>query len=86
MLKKQDYKLISSIAKRAWNDMKDYYVSMVDFVLDLECVKEKYNLDLKRLLEADDLDFYHDIYGIHNNLNRQTKQLDNCFIPRYCKC
>jgi len=37
---------------------------------------------LDRLLESDDATFVHDIVGINNNMNRETKQLDNCFVPR----
>jgi len=40
-------------------------------------------LDLQNLLEAPDLDFFHDIFGIIKNLNRSTGKLDNFFSPRY---
>lgn len=40
-------------------------------------------LDLKALLEADDFNFCHDVFGIRNHINRATGQLENCFSPRF---
>ncbi|KKK55056.1 hypothetical protein LCGC14_3078450, partial [marine sediment metagenome] len=40
-------------------------------------------LDLARFLEGPDFDFAHDVWGIRNHLNRETGQLENCFLPRY---
>lgn len=40
-------------------------------------------LKLKQLLEADDLNFFHDVYGINQNLDRNTGELKNFFWPRY---
>jgi hypothetical protein len=40
-------------------------------------------LDLQRLLEADDLNFAHDAFGIERHLNRTTGQLEDYFVPRY---
>jgi hypothetical protein len=34
------------------------------------------------LFAFDDANFAHDIYGIRENINRKTKQLDNYFMPR----
>ncbi|MBL0922423.1 MAG: hypothetical protein IBJ10_09895 [Phycisphaerales bacterium] len=39
-------------------------------------------LDLDALLAADDFDFAHDLFGIRENINRKTGELDNCFLPR----
>jgi hypothetical protein len=47
------------------------------------CIEGGCNLDLEGLLSADDINFGHDIVGIHNNLNHETYQLDNCFLPRF---
>lgn len=40
-------------------------------------------IDFKRLLEADDFNFAHDIVGIQQHLNRETGKLENCFLPRF---
>jgi hypothetical protein len=39
-------------------------------------------LDLKKLLEADDFNFEHDVFGIRHHLNRETGQLEDFFLPR----
>ena len=85
MTNKQDMILISKIAKRGYRLMSDCYRSMFDMILDLNCVNDRTPLRLNDLLTADDLNFNHDIIGICNNLNRSTKKLDNCFVPRYIK-
>ena len=39
-------------------------------------------LRLDDLLNFDDFDFLHDMCGIRRHLNRETGQLDGCFVPR----
>jgi hypothetical protein len=39
-------------------------------------------LNFKKLLNAPDFDFLHDIHGIQRHLDRNTGQLLNCFLPR----
>jgi hypothetical protein len=39
-------------------------------------------LDLQRLLEANDGDFLHDVFGIVENINRETGRIKNYFSPR----
>lgn len=40
-------------------------------------------LRLAEMLEAPDLDFWHDIIGIVNHLDRETGKLTDCFVPRF---
>jgi len=40
-------------------------------------------LQLGALLEADDFDFAHDVFGIARHLDRSTGKLTDCFVPRY---
>jgi hypothetical protein len=40
------------------------------------------DLDWGLLDSFDDDNFYHDIIGIQNNMNRKTGQLDQHFLPR----
>ena len=39
-------------------------------------------LDLDGLLDANPSDFGHDVWGIHQNIDRKTGKLLNCFVPR----
>lgn len=75
--------LVIKIANRA---SKIYSVDRFVFILDITyCIEGGCNLDLNGLLNTDETNFSHDIVGIHNNLNRQTKKLGNCFVPRFAK-
>lgn len=40
-------------------------------------------LKLAELLEAPDFDFVHDVAGIRRHLNRETGELEDCFLPRF---
>lgn len=78
---KQD--LISKIADRA---VAMYGCRKIDIVMDLcYCIDGGCNLDLEALLKADDVNFGHDICGIHTYLNHETKQLGHCFLPRFAR-
>ena len=85
MINKEDMILISKIVKRGLPLMKDHYISILDFTMDIDAANNDIPLKLNDLLNADDLNFNHDIIGIYKNINRNTKKLDNCFIPRYAK-
>lgn len=75
--------LISKCADRA---VALYGCRKIDIVMDLcYCIESGCDLDLERLLNADDSNFNHDIIGIHYHLNRETKKLDNCFLPRFAR-
>ena len=77
--------LMWKIIERAWPEMKRNYKTKLDLMMDIDTANEDCPLKLEELLKADDMNFYHDIIGIGNNLNRQTKKLENCFLPRYAK-
>lgn len=40
-------------------------------------------LDLQRLLDADDFNFAHDVFGIDRHIDRSTGQLLDFFSPRF---
>jgi hypothetical protein len=40
-------------------------------------------LKLEELLGAEPFDFAHDVFGIRRHLNRETGELEDCFMPRY---
>lgn len=79
---KSDYQIISKISNRAmrfWPGCRE----KIDFDMDLEAVHETIGLRLQALLDAPDYDFAHDVGGITEHLNRNTKELEDCFLPRF---
>lgn len=75
--------LISKIADRA---VAMFGCRKLDIVMDITyCVEGGCNLDLEKLLEANDVNFSHDIAGIHSHLNHETKEMEHCFLPRCTK-
>jgi hypothetical protein len=82
---KQDIETIVKIARRAVATAKnnDIQYDQMTAVMDLEYVHSINPLRLNDLLNADDFNFNHDIFGIRGNLNRQTGKIENCFSPRY---
>jgi len=81
-LTKKDYELIGKIVDRAKNENVLLSDTLILFI-DLEYIHETIGLRLKDLLDAGRFDFRHDLFGIQQNFNRQTKQLENCFLPRF---
>jgi hypothetical protein len=82
MTKKENFQKIVEIAKRA-EDMNLLMFDRFSLIMDLECAVEEFNLRLDEFLNADNFNFSHDIVGIQKNINRQTKQFENCFLPRF---
>jgi hypothetical protein len=81
---KEEMKLISKIVDKAFEtEMQAHYGSKLDMFMDIEFVHKDCPLNLQRLLEADNFNFFHDVIGIYENLNRKTKKLENCFVPRF---
>lgn len=81
---KNEHLLIAEIAKRADEQGLLHYERM-SMIMDLNVAHEQFNLDLNALLNAPDVDFAHDINGIQSNINRQTKTIENLFLPRYAR-
>lgn len=81
-MNKEDLHLIIKIAERAEN-MGLFESNRLNFTMDLEYANEKFKLKLEELLNANESDFFHDIHGIQRHINRQTKQFENCFVPRF---
>jgi len=81
----EEVELTNKIVKRAWKVVKANYKSKFDLLLDIDKANQNCPMNLKGLLEADDENFYHDIIGIGNNMNRKTGKLENCFLLRFAK-
>jgi hypothetical protein len=82
-----NFQKISKIVKRFIEDHPDgKNVDALSLNMDIEkCHTDNFKLDLDGLLNADNFNFFHDVVGIHNNLNRQTGKIENCFVPRFSK-
>jgi len=80
----EDFKLIAAIVKRATSEIDSLaHVDTFGLIMDVDFTHARYPLQLRELLNADAGNFGHDITGIYANFNRQTYELDNCFVPRY---
>lgn len=84
MRSKDDFMKIADIAKRA-DEAGLLMFDRMSLILDLEAVHNEVGLKLEELLNADDANFTHDIAGIQKHIDRQTKKLTDCFLPRYAK-
>ncbi len=72
------------IAQRA-EAMDLYNGERSTLLMDLESADNAFNLRLEDLLNADDLNFAHDVVGIVNNVNRNEFPATDfgLFVPRY---
>lgn len=81
---KKDTKLIRQICERGWE--KASYKDITDMEMNITATHlNGCRLDLLKLLSADDFNFYHDIFGINQHLDRNTGALRDCFVPRCAK-
>lgn len=82
-----DFQLVREIVERAAKKRPEHFGKKrerLDLEMDLVATHANGNpMDFKRLLEADDFNFGHDVYGILNHLDRRTGQLTRCFLPRF---
>ena len=79
-LTKEEHLTVHRIAKRAALLTGR---SLMDHNMDISVVHAHTPLRLTELADADDFDFAHDIGGIGRHLNRETGELEDCFVPRY---
>lgn len=89
-LKRSDIEVINLIADRAAKLAVEHEVCYDEreakrtFLMDLMAVHEHgCPLKLTELLNAENFDFAHDVFGINHHLNRKSYQLEDCFLPRY---
>lgn len=76
---------MSEIANRglALFDKHGISEDKMTLMMDIEFVHKVNPLRLDEMLIAPEADFAHDMFGIREHFNRETKQLENCFAPRY---
>lgn len=81
-----EMRMIHEIANRAVKLAKTLdtdNITFIDMTMDIACVHELTPLRLEELLNADNGNFGHDVFGIRRYLNRATRQLEDCFAPRF---
>ena len=83
MKTKERFLMYVKIAQRA-EGMNLYSGERFTFLMDIEHADNDFNLRLEDLLNADDFNFAHDVVGIVNNINRDTKDF-GFFVPRFAK-
>ena len=82
MTAKEKFMMYVKLAQRA-EGMGIYNGERFNLLMDLENADKAFNLRLEELLNADDLNFAHDIVGIVNNIDRRNPTDFNLFVPRY---
>ncbi len=83
---KQTMEIEATICKRTVALAKEHSVDYkyMDALMDLDaCHSNGCPLKLGELLQADDFNFAHDVFGICQHINRNTGKLQDCFLPRY---
>lgn len=81
---KEEMLIIADIAKKA-EERGLLMFDRMSLIMDIQVAHEQFNLKLEELLNASEFDFAHDIAGIQQNIDRTTKTVGNCFLPRYAK-
>ena len=83
-MSKDEKLLIMKIAERA-DEMDLLLFDRMSLIMDIEVAHAEVGLRLDDFLNADDLNFAHDVVGIQQNVDRQSKKLQNLFLPRFAK-
>ena len=81
---KSEFQTIVKICERA-EKMNIAPQERISLIMDLENTHASVGLNLDALLAADDSNFSHDIVGIQQHINRETKELEDFFVPRYAQ-
>lgn len=84
---RREAQTIRAIAARAAKLAIDAGIKWPDvltYQMDISaCHANGCRLRLDDLLAADDFDFEHDVFGIHEHLNRNNGKLKHAFLPRF---
>lgn len=77
----EEREVLEAIYKRATK--KNPGINKTNFTMDMEATHcNGCRLDLDKLLNFPDFDFWHDLHGIANHIDRHTGELKDCFLPR----
>lgn len=81
---REEIAIIQAIVARAVQRKPN--IGFLSLEMDITaCHCNGYPLRLQDLLEADDFNFAHDVFGIRANIDRSTGELENCFLPRFAQ-
>lgn len=83
---REDADTILAIVQRAKAIYKSHEIDLDAFALTMDITAVHVNgcpLKLQELLAADNMNFLHDVSGIHRHINRETGALMDCFLPRF---
>ncbi len=83
-LTEEDVRLVGEIVDRA-NKLLGIRGGLLELTMDIEAAHLARPLRLKDLLEANRVDFAHDIRGIRKNIDRHTGEMKGGFLPRFSK-
>ena len=78
-----EHEIILNIAERA-AALKNG-TKRLDVIMALTFVHQHTPLQLQELLETDDGNFAHDVFGILQHIDPKTTKLGGCFVPRFRK-
>ncbi|NDV27741.1 hypothetical protein [Desulfovibrio sp. JC010] len=88
-LNEEEKALVNLIVDRAVDLCAEHEIEVgdrVELTMDITTThNHACKLDLEKFLNAEDMDFAHDLMLITNTLNRNTGQLENGAIPRCVK-
>lgn len=90
MDRKQEFEIIAKICDRSEEmgivaPSADPRNRRMNLMMDIDNAHKDVGINLAGLLEADDLNFAHDVIGIQAHMNRNTGKLEDFFVPRYAK-
>jgi hypothetical protein len=75
---------IGDRGEEAYKQAGERHRAKMALVMDVTaCHANGCRLRLRDFLEADDLNFYHDLLGIRRHINRETGKLEGVFLPRF---
>jgi hypothetical protein len=85
---RDEAKTIRNIVQRATAVAVEACIDYKALDIDMDitaCHANGCRLKLEELAKADNFNFSHDIFGIRRHLNRETGQLEDCFLPRFAE-
>lgn len=82
---KADRARIEKVAHRAVaaGANAEVHVNWFSVFLAVSMVHARTPLALQELLEADDFNFNHDVFGILRHIDGHSGELRDCFVPRF---
>ena len=82
----QDIKKYVAICERAEREYPEVKKDRLSNMMDIESADWQFNLRLDDWLAADDVNFYHDFFGIIRESDRSTFPATfGLFVPRFSK-